>query len=67
MARTYTLERTQFLPLSIEETFAFFEDATNLEAITPDSVHFRIVTPSPIEMQAGTQNRLSTSHCRSSR
>lgn len=55
MARTYTLERTQFLPLSIEQTFAFFEDATNLEAITPDSVHFRIVTPAPIEMQSGTQ------------
>ncbi|MBK9316680.1 MAG: SRPBCC family protein [Acidobacteria bacterium] len=52
--KTYTLEREQIIPLSIEETFAFFSDAFNLERITPAFLNFRILTPAPIKMEAGT-------------
>lgn len=48
------LERTQFLPRPREEVFAFFEDAKNLEAITPSFLSFRVTTPSPIAMHEGT-------------
>jgi ligand-binding SRPBCC domain-containing protein len=49
----YTLQRDQHLPGTPEAVFPFFADAGNLEAITPPSVGFRIVTPRPIEMRAG--------------
>jgi ligand-binding SRPBCC domain-containing protein len=52
--RTYLLEREQIIPLSRTQTFAFFGDALNLEAITPPFLHFRVLTQPPIEMQAGT-------------
>ncbi len=53
--RTYhTLRRQQRLPGTPEEVFPFFADAGNLEAITPPSLRFHIVTPRPIPMGAGT-------------
>lgn len=37
------LERSQVVPVDIEEAFAFFADAWNLEAITPAWLRFRII------------------------
>ncbi len=52
--KTYLLERSQLIPRSRRETFAFFSDAFNLERITPPFLRFRILTPAPIQMEAGT-------------
>jgi ligand-binding SRPBCC domain-containing protein len=50
--RTLTIE--QWLPRLIGEVFAFFSDAHNLDVLTPPWLHFRILTPRPIPMGAGT-------------
>jgi hypothetical protein len=49
----YLLERTQVVPRPLAEVFPFFADAANLERITPASLRFEILTPLPIEMEAG--------------
>ena len=53
-SHAHTLQREQLLPGSVEEVFAFFGDARNLEAITPPPLGFRVLTPEPIAMGAGT-------------
>lgn len=50
----YVLQREQLIPRPIEDVFEFFADAGNLETITPPWLDFRIVTPRPIAMTAGT-------------
>jgi len=50
----YLLRRQQFIPQSIEEVFAFFADAVNLEYLTPSWLHFKIRTELPISMKTGT-------------
>jgi ligand-binding SRPBCC domain-containing protein len=54
MPRTFRLERTLFIPRPLEETFAFFSEADNLDRITPAFLHFRTVTPQPIDLRSGT-------------
>ncbi len=49
----HTYETTQWVPAHLDETFAFFSDAENLEAITPPYLHFRILTQLPITMGEG--------------
>jgi len=53
-ASAYRLERTQIVPQPLSEVFAFFSDARNLELLTPKFLHFRILTPFPIDIAAGT-------------
>jgi ligand-binding SRPBCC domain-containing protein len=43
VSRERTLERTQVVARPLEEAFAFFADAGNLEAITPPWLRFRIL------------------------
>lgn len=48
------LHREMVVPSSLEDTFAFFADAHNLDQITPPWIGFRILTPAPIAMHVGT-------------
>lgn len=52
--RAYTLTCSVTLPVSREELFEFFSDAFQLQQITPPWLKFRVTTPAPIEIQAGT-------------
>ena len=54
LSRRARIERAQFVPLSVEDSFAFFADAYNLEALTPPWLRFRILTSRPIPMHKGT-------------
>ena len=49
----YTLRRRQWVPRSLSETFAFFEEPRNLPRITPPWLGFRILTEGPIVMTQG--------------
>ena len=42
------------MPRPVEEVFAFFSEARNLETLTPPWLRFEVLTPAPIAMQAGT-------------
>ena len=50
----YRLTRNQRVARPREEVFAFFTDAANLALLAPPSVGFRLLTPLPIGMAAGT-------------
>jgi ligand-binding SRPBCC domain-containing protein len=54
MHRIHIFERRQRVELPIEEAFAFYGDARNLERITPPWLGFEVTTPAPIEIGAGT-------------
>jgi len=52
--RKHLLEAELWLPLPPEELFSFFAEARNLETLTPPWLRFTVLSPSPIEMRAGT-------------
>ena len=56
--RELALQRTQHVPRSLKDTFAFFADPSNLEAITPPWLRFRILD-APTELCRGSRLRYS--------
>ena len=51
--KPFILERSLILPITLEETWAFFSDPGNLEKITPPSMDFRITSPLQSDIYAG--------------
>ena len=54
MPRERELKTEIWLDGPIERVFDFFSNAENLELLTPPWINFKIATPLPIEMRAGT-------------
>lgn len=54
MTREFELRREQLLPADLEQVFAFFADAYNLEAITPEFLRFRVLGLSTPTIREGT-------------
>jgi ligand-binding SRPBCC domain-containing protein len=50
----HVLRRRQQLAHPLEQVFAFFSSARNLERITPSWLRFEVRTPEPVRMEAGT-------------
>ena len=42
--KVYRLSRTQRLPISLEEAWAYFSSPQNLQEITPDDLKFKVLT-----------------------
>ena len=49
----YTLERTQRIPISLEEAWQFFQNPSNLSKITPTEMGFQILSEVPDQMYSG--------------
>lgn len=52
--KEFHFQAEQWLSRPVEEVFAFFSEARNLETLTPPWLRFEVLTPAPIAMHAGT-------------
>ena len=53
-ATVHALRREQVVRAGLEEVFAFFSEARNLEVLTPPWLRFEVLAPEPIGMGEGT-------------
>ncbi len=51
--KIHRLHRTQSLPISLKQAWAFFSDPANLQDITPEWLHFRITSEAAGRMYPG--------------
>jgi ligand-binding SRPBCC domain-containing protein len=51
--KKFSLYRSIKVPNPLHEVFNFFSKAENLQKLTPPWVHFEILSPLPIRMEAG--------------
>jgi len=54
MNQPYQLVHEQLVPSPLDQVFAFFSRTENLETITPDWLHFKILSVDPQPVQTGT-------------
>jgi len=52
--RIHLLERSQRVEVPVEQAFAFYGDALNLEPLTPPWLHFELTTAGELAFQPGT-------------
>ncbi len=52
--KLYTLHRRQVVRRPLSEVFPFFAQPENLSLLTPRSLGFQMLTPSPVVMKQGT-------------
>jgi len=57
MIRFHTLRREQWVPRPVDDMFAFFSDAHNLEELTPPWLRFRILTRAGTGIEQGVEIR----------
>ncbi len=57
----YTLQRTQIVPMPLEQCWAFFSNPRNLSQITPPSLGFRVRSELPAEIHPGLMIRYTVS------
>ena len=51
----HEIQMEQWIPQSLDKTFAFFKEAKNLEKITPGILQFKVLNQSTHEIQEGTK------------
>jgi len=51
--KTFKHESSVWIPRPLDEVFAFFSDAHNLEILTPPWLKFEVLTPRPIDLAVG--------------
>lgn len=52
--QSYILRAEQYVPRPIDEVFAFFSQVENLQQLTPEWLHFRILSVDPQPIRKGT-------------